>query len=322
MQEKEIKGMEEKDCMSFEAFAICVKMDIQKILGKEFKVKLEDAIKNNDTLLKAVIISKEGNNVSPALYLNPHYLQYVAGKLGVKDVVADLLDVYANSGSPSNIDISFLLDWRRAKEKVIFKLVNCEQNQKLLKDTIYLKWLDLALVPYIFLNEGGAQNAMILIKKHLLAEWKIDEEELFATAMVNTPKLLKPNINSMKSFLEQTRPDMDLDDGVRIAMERPENFLYILSGENQANGAVCMVYLDVLKEFADKIGQDLYILPSSIHEVILLPMTTEDDVDYLAQMVRDVNNTQVEPEEILSFSVYKYIRAQNKVVIVKEGSAL
>lgn len=320
MQEKENKGKEEKDCMSLDGFAACIRLDIQKILGKEFKVKIEDAIKNNDTLLKAVIISKEGNNVSPALYLDPYYLQYVAGKLGVKDVVADLLDVYANSGSPDNIDISFLLDWRRAKEKVIFKLVNREQNQKLLKDTVYLQWLDLALVPYIFLNEGGAQNAMILIKKQMLAEWRIDEEELFAIAMVNTPKLLKPNITSMKSFLEQTRPDMEEE--IKAAMERQDDFLYILSGENQANGAVCMVYLDVLKEFADKIGQDLYILPSSVHEVILLPVTTEDDVDYLAQMVRDVNNTQVEPDEILSFSVYRYIRAQNKVVIAKEGSAL
>ena len=320
MQEKEIKK-EEKDCMSLDGFAACIRLDIQKILGKEFKVKIEDVVKNNDTTLKGLIISKEGSNVSPAIYLDPHYLQYVAGELGVKEIVADILDVYKNCDSPDNLDISFLLDWRRVKEKVIFKLVNCKQNQKLLKDTVYLQWLDLALVPYILLKEDGVQNAMILIKKHFLAEWKIDEEELFAIAMVNTPKLLKPNITSMKSFLEQTRPDMDLDDGVRIAMERPENFLYILSGENQANGAVCMVYLDVLKEFADKIGQDLYILPSSVHEVILLPVTTEDDIDYLAFMVRDVNNTQVEPDEILSFSVYKYIRAQNNVVIAKEGSA-
>lgn len=314
--------IEERDCMSMDGFAACIRMDIQKILGKGYKLEIKDVVKNNDVTLKGLIISREGNNVSPAIYLDFYYAQYVVGETGMEDIEAEIIDIYQKCGPSGSMDISFMQDWKKVKDKIVFMLLSYKHNQKRLEDVICVRWMDLALVPYYLFKEEHFPRATILIKKAYLQEWGIDETELLATAMANTPKLLKPQITSMGNFLKQIKHDVELDEDIRAAMERPGDLLYILSGEDQVNGAACMVCMDVLKEFADKIGQDLYILPSSVYEVILLPTAAEKEADFLAEMVREVNLTQVAPEEILSFSVYKYISASNQVVIAKEGSAV
>ena len=90
----------------------------------------------------------------------------------------------------------------------------------------------------------------------------------------------------------------------------------VLSNTRRIEGAVCILYPGVLESLAREEGHDLYILPSSIHEVILLPDTGAPSAEELKRMVREVNDTQVAPEEVLSYSLYRYRRTDGRVTIV------
>lgn len=74
-----------------------------------------------------------------------------------------------------------------------------------------------------------------------------------------------------------------------------------------------MLYPDVIKNFSDAVDRDLYIIPSSIHELLLLPTRNTDDGGEIKKMIKDINDMQVEPEEVLSYSLYYYNRKEDKI---------
>jgi hypothetical protein len=89
--------------------------------------------------------------------------------------------------------------------------------------------------------------------------------------------------------------------------------MYVISNRDKINGAACILYKDVLKDFAQTIESDLYILPSSIHETIVVPKTPATNPQDLSQIVKETNDNHVEREEILSYSVYEYKRKENNL---------
>ena len=92
--------------------------------------------------------------------------------------------------------------------------------------------------------------------------------------------------------------------------EMPEvSGMYVASNSDKLNGSSVILYRDMLKNFAESHDvEKLYILPSSLHEVIIIPddANMEKDIQMLNEMVVSVNCTQVQPEEILSDHVYVY----------------
>ena len=92
--------------------------------------------------------------------------------------------------------------------------------------------------------------------------------------------------------------------------------MYVLSNRTRVQGASCILYPNILKDFAAAVKSDFYILPSSVHEVILLPVQGDEDEEGLKRMVCEVNETQVEREEVLSDSVYYYSREREKLSIL------
>ena len=109
-------------------------------------------------------------------------------------------------------------------------------------------------------------------------------------------------------FINNDGKDIDLRDYVPSDM-------YILTNETKLNGAACILYENVLYDFAQKLGEDLYILPSSVHEVILLPKLSVFEKDELVNMVREVNTEGVAAEEVLSDHVYEYNRTQRLITM-------
>jgi len=91
--------------------------------------------------------------------------------------------------------------------------------------------------------------------------------------------------------------------------------MYILTNQKGINGASCMIYKDVIKEFAQLIKSDIYILPSSIHEIILIPLEGSEDKERFKRMVIDINSSQVPADEVLSDSVYMYSLEKDAIVL-------
>lgn len=303
MQEK----LKREDSMSLEGFCAYIKNGIQQRLGYSCQVMTHNHLKNNGVTLCGLTIMTKESNISPTIYLNGFYERYVYEAESLQQIEADVMETYRRNKTDHNLDVSFFTEWENARQRIIFKLVNYDANRELLKDVPHKKVLDLAMVFTCLVEKGVTGSATILIHNQHLKLWGTGEEELFHTAMENTPYFQKEKLTGMDSVIEYLTGQKlgnDILDGICS--------MYVLTVENNLNGAGAVLYKDLLKGFADRMESDFYILPSSVHEMILIPLFT-DDVESLSKMVKEVNATQLKPEDVLSDHAYVYRRADNTI---------
>lgn len=303
MQEK----LQREDCMSFEGFCTYIKNGIQQRLGYSCQVMTHNHLKNNGVTLCGLTIMTKESNISPTIYLNGFYERYVYETESLQQIEADVMETYRRNKTDHNLDVSFFTEWENARQRIIFKLVNYDANRELLKDVPYKKVLDLAMVFTCLVEKGVTGSATILIHNHHMECWKVTEDDLFHTAMENTPYFQKKKLTGMDSVIEYLT-------GQKLGNDILDDIcsMYVLTVENNLNGAGAVLYKDLLKGFADRMESDFYILPSSVHEMILIPLFT-DDMESLSQMVKEVNATQLKPEDVLSDHAYVYRRADNTI---------
>lgn len=307
----------ERDCMSFDGFCTCVKMDIQKRLGSGVEVLLKDIIKNNDTMLKGLIIMEQGTNMHPTVYMEYFYEQYKAGRT-LEEIEDNVLQIYQENRREEKFDITFFTKWNVMKERIIYKLVNFDKNRELLKEVPHRKILDLAVVYEYFLDTDDNRGASILIRNDHMEAWGVASDELYAVALKNTPELMGCRLYSMEEIVREIygiRVDSLPDSGKPEKNTMP---MYVLTNEHKFHGAGCILYSNFLKKIADEWGCDICIILSSIHETILIPMYMSRGCEEMAQMIREVNQTQLEPEEILSDHAYQFCRETGEIVMQEE----
>lgn len=284
---------------------------ISASLGSSYRVALQDIIKNNDTHLDGLTILSENSNISPTIYLNYYYEQYLAGK-SPAFIYEDILRSYRDNAPKENVDIRFFTDFAKVKERIIFKLVNYERNKELLTKVPHVRYLDLALVFSCYVSDFTEGYATILIHHHHLSFWDVSVNELYMLAMENTPHLLHFQIQNMTEVLNELLAEKDS----RLPEEDLSAIpMYVLSNHTKLNGSGCILYKNLLSDFSARINSDLYILPSSIHEVLLIPAKYASSAAELTAMVREINITQLSREEILSDHVYLYSRHSGKVTM-------
>lgn len=292
--------------MNYETFKSSTMTSMQKYFGDSATVSLQTVVKNNNIQLDGLMIQDCSVNIAPTIYLNHYYEDYLAGK-PLSSVFDDIIASYQESLPKRNMDLSFFTDYEKAKYQIVYKLVNYDQNLELLKDVPHFRLLDLAVVFCCYLSDLSGGNATILIHNHHLSLWKITDKLLYDIAVKNTPILLPYELKSMEDTLKSLCPNFPLYPG--HARETPElPTMYVLSNTEKFYGASAVLYPNVLSYFADSIGRDLYVLPSSIHEVLLLPKDRSLHVSDLNRMIKDINATQVLEEEILSDHVYFFER--------------
>lgn len=217
-----------------------------------------------------------------------------------------------------SISVNNLLDG--AKDKVVFVLVNTEQNKSLLDDVPHREFLDLSIMYRIVINkdQNGIQSTKVT--NELAERLGMNEEQLFKYAAENTRRILPPRIRNMNDVMKE----MFLSDGMpeeiaemMIREVPPEQTLWIISNNRGIDGAVSMLYENELHELAENLESDLYILPSSVHEV--LAVSTElTEPEELAQMVAEVNMQKVALEERLSNQVYHYDKDLRKLTLATD----
>ena len=298
--------------VSFDDFQEIITEKVQKKLDEKIDVKVVEVIKNNGVVLKGMTFMGEGKNISPTIYLEQFYEAYLNG-VEWGDIVDRIVDSFRVGTKRDVFDLQSFLDFNQASKRIVFKLVNYEKNRKLLENIPHKKFLDMAVVYYYLLSNEELENATILIYNNHLEAWNIDVEELDRIAMENTPVLLKEDLRSITEVLGEMlmKRDPEFRD---IQIDEDGDVMYVLSNRSKIFGAAAILYSDVLKNFAEKKGLDLYILPSSVHEVILVPKTSDMEWEKLQEMVIEVNSSQVEEIEILSDSVYCYSRSLDKVL--------
>lgn len=286
--------------------------DLQNRLGSDIQVTVQDIIKNNDTHLDGLTILSAKYNLSPTIYLNHYFKQYEAGR-SLEEIENDILKVYRENCPSSNIDISFFTDYDKVKSRIIFKLVNYERNRELLSKVPHYRFLDLAIIFNCLVESSPSGSATILIHDHHLDYWGITRDDLYALSQQNTPKLLSYDLRDMTEILKELFSDeCTPSDAIHFKESCP---MYVLTNRYKLNGSGCILYQNLLRDFANCIKSDLFILPSSIHEVLIIPVKNQTTPQELTDMVKDVNSSQLSREEILSDHVYYYSREKEQITM-------
>lgn len=315
--------------MCYEQFLDYVRENIIKILGDDYRVSVHKVLKNNDIELDALTVTEADSYISPTIYLNQYFREYEEGG-DIGGIVNDIYKLYEEHRGKMEFDLDYFKDFNKVKDKIAFKLINAVQNVKLLEDVPYIPLLDLAIVFYCLVDNDNIGSATALIHQSHLDIWGIDVTQLYKSALNTTPKILKYELRNMNDIIKEmlindlinNRQSIDglsdesynqnnIDEFVNNMIrdmqgERDNIQMYVLTNQQKINGAACILYKDVLQEFALRENEDLYILPSSIHEVIIVPAINEISRDQLNSMVREVNKEEVEVGDVLSDHVYIY----------------
>lgn len=287
--------------MNYETFKSAAVSFVQKFFGSSATVSIQVIRKNNDIQLDGLIIQEDSVNISPTIYLNYYYEDYLNG-MPMSSICQNILDSYQENKSKDSMDLSFFTDYEKAKNRIIYRLIHFEKNQELLKDLPHFRFLDLAVVFSCLMLDTPNGNATILIHHRHLEFWNITADELYKIAVENTPRLLPFELKSLKDILSSSVLEMNIkDDAKKQDTQIP---MYVLTNASKLYGASCILYPNVLADFSKEKNCDLYIIPSSIHEVLLVPADSAISPDYLNNMVKEVNDTSVLTEEILCDHVY------------------
>ena len=303
---------------TMDVFAQVVKEAIEASLGDGYVVSINEVLKNNGTRLTGMTIRTGESNVAPTIYLEGMFERYKAGDAAVPVIVSEILSVYESHKTTMSFDASLVTDFFACKERICYKLVNADRNRELLTDAPHIIVCDdLAVIFYILVSNDGEGTATITVRNNMSDLWGVEEDELFKIALLNTQRLFRGSVMSMASVMMDLLSDR-MDDEYSseffdMVVSEDVVSMYVCSNSQKVNGAGVILYKDLLKQFAEKTGSDFYILPSSIHETLLVPVSDQMEVEALRSMVREVNATQVAPEEVLSDNVYIYRREDDKI---------
>ena len=296
-----------KDYMEF---AERIRKGIESVTGKE--VKLHAVKKNNGVVLYGITIYTEGCNIMPTLYLESYYEDYKNGK-PIKDVACEFMRDYDRSIISENIDISFFEYYERVKPLLGFKLINADMNESLLQDVPHKKIFNFAVVCYCDMPDDIVEkvgHGLILIRNEHLDIWRVDSETVIKDAMQNMQKTNPADIINMADLLTELYGDPDS----LICGKLP---MWVLTNRKRNFGAGAVLYDNQLEKVAEVIKGDFYVLPSSIHEVIILAAKYSMDADNLIKTVREVNEEQCDREEQLADNVYFYSVSEKKLHIIR-----
>ena len=261
-------------------------------------VRVHRVRKNNGVMLDGLTIMREGDNISPTIYLEPFYDRYQNGA-DLDSLTDDILGLFNSRSYAGKIDVQEFEDIKRLAPGIRLRLVNYAMNRELLEDVPHRRFLDLAGILYCDVRNPAFSNAAVLIQNSIAEKWGVSADWLFETARRNMLLYEPAEIWPMGRMLADLR-------GIPDENTMPEFPLYVLTNKSRMFGAACMMYPDVFKNATLEIKGDFYVLPSSIHEVLLLPSDNVFDAEGLGRLVREINENQVEPYEVLSNNVYYY----------------
>lgn len=290
--------------MNFEEFKAWVKENITSKDWKETsQVEISVVKKNNGVSKAGLSIREDEHDVSPLLYLDDYYIHYQNGEL-LENIIRNIRADYDKKVQMAAVKIPNLQEFENIRGRVIYRLVNYEKNKEILEDCPHIRLYDLAVTFrwVARIDDVGVSTSLITNKQ--VKEWGVSVNDLVLAARQNTPRLFPAQIIDMEEMLA----------GMVSFILYPSDIpMYILTNKQELNGASALLYGDVLKNFANKKGADMYILPSSIHEVIMVPADRINDPTKLLSIVHDANTTVVSIGDVLSDSVYYYDRKTDHI---------
>lgn len=251
--------------------------------------------------------------VPPTICMNDLYEHYKRGN-SLEEVLRKAAKVIKKASEQMSGTSSYPV-FDRIKNNIIMRLINTEQNKEQLRDLPHRKMKDLSITYRWLVDADREGMASALINHNLLKKLNLSEEQLFSLAKVNTVRLFPPVIRSMYDVIEDIFEDeIEREEIVEMINTKTthDKAMYVITNQSGLYGAIFMAYDEILQHVAEKMHSDFYILPSSVHETIAVPVHMVNP-NKLARMVYEVNLKQVALNERLSNQVYHYDKELRKL---------
>lgn len=278
--------------MTYEYFLTRLEEKVRERQEEGETIRRVQVLKNNSVKLDGFSYCVEGHREQPTIYVN-HYYRDDLTETELEETVGTLLKTLRECRLFPGQGVDQILNFRKMKDRVFCRLISREKNEELLAQVPWLPWLDLAVVFCLVIPEHIVERASALIYTSHMEHWGITQEELHRAAaenMAGLPVYLEP----METLLEGFGFDV-LSSG-----------LYVLSNERKEYGAAAIIDPTVQRMCRERLGEDYYVLPSSVHELILLPESLFTGREELDALIQEVNENCVSPEEYLGSHAYHY----------------
>ena len=289
--------------MDYKQFLETVEKKVRENMGTHIRVSTRTVKKNNGTERSGLLIEDDSTNISPTIYLEEYYQQFLSGK-GVDKIAKEVADLYEDLKVDRPWDEQKLGEYDKIKEKVIYRLIGREANEELLQEVPYVPYLDLAIIFCVLFEAGDYGMATMMIRNRHLKLWHVTKEDIYHQARYNTWHELPGEFLTMSDLIAEL---------TGIKEKCPEEPMYVLTNQIRNYGASAILYPDRLAGISLCLKENFYVVPSSVHEMIIVPESASPGRRMLTEMLREVNETQVPDEDILSDHVYYYDRKERRL---------
>ena len=291
--------------MTYNQFIQAVTLKMKEVVNEDTVISNYTAEKNNGVIREGITIAQKGINISPTIYLEEYYEKYNEG-YAIENIVEDINHLYQEVRLRKCWNEEDIYTYESIKGRIIYRLVNAEANKLLLRGVPHVPYLDLAIIFYVMMEFNEFGTACMLIRNEHLDMWGVSQRDIYEKAKDNTWKLLPSEFHTMRAMMEEYKKE-----GNYVGMD----ILHVLTNKLRGFGASVILYEGCLEMIGDFLGDNYYVLPSSVHEVIIV---SEKEAPWggtgLSEMVREINRTQVDAEDILSDYAYYYDRDKKKLL--------
>ena len=272
----------------------------------DFSFETTNVIKRNDEKLIG-IIGRTPHALCPTVYVDPFYQNYRQG-MTTDEVIDRMAGIFWQEHLSVKSDFPIrnnMEDFEQIKDRLIIVLSSLEMNEQWLKDKCYKPFLNLAATVGILVDVDETSNSIIHVQEKLLDMWNVTFDYIFEVAKEN-------------SFIESNILFKDICDVLTshgISLDAEASLLYVATNSHNFMGANLLMNNSFLYEIAEKLQDSFYIIPSSVHELLVLPACQVQDVEELNLLIQNINDTEVILSDRLSYTLYYYDCTTHKVSI-------
>lgn len=317
--------------MSKEEFFKYVKENILGYLPEKYATAFVDSrqtTKYNDVVKTGIVVKEEGNVVAPIIYLDELYEEYKQRENAQREnLLEEIMKTIANAIVEDPGVEEYRSIWQNytnfecVKSRIVMEVVNVGRNMQYLQSVPYStpgEVKELAIIYKVIISEPGQEKAAIRVQNEHLKLWGVDVDTLYSYALDNSKRIYPAKAVTIKDMMQERFPDYFSENDIFDFMPELSAPMYVITNKQNTLGAAAIFYSDALKEIAEEMGQDLYILPSSIHEVLVISSALGSPEE-LGEMVKDINKT-LSPEEVLSDHVFGFSAKDQKIIDETEMS--
>lgn len=258
-------------------------------------VKVSDVRKNNNVILSGLVVKQKDQKVLPTIYLEPYFEQYEMGFASLDEVIVEIATAYQSA--IDNNPYPFFHQSMLSKDKVIGTVINRHFNEDFLRDVPYVEFLDdYAIIFKVLLDiEADGTFATVTITDYMAEFLNMTTEELLSLALENTPKLCPVELKNIKELLVESIGLKEED----FSNVKEEIKMYYLSNKQRNLGCFSIFAKECRQRLQELFDCDVYVIPSSIHEFLIVPDDGKMGIENLTVIIRMVNAEEVPEEQLL-----------------------